>query len=158
MTPQRVTFDVRGKPQPAGSKKAFPIRRKEGGGWVATGKVAVVDDNPKAKGWQAEVGYAGAVAMEAIGVTIPWDGPLGLAAIFTIRRPKGHFGTGRNAGVVKASACLWPIVKPDATKLLRAIEDALTGVVWTDDAQVVEQLATKCYGEPEGAHVQIWRL
>jgi Holliday junction resolvase RusA-like endonuclease len=96
--------------------------------------------------------------MEAIGVTVPWDGPLGLAATFTLRRPKGHFGTGRNARKLKPSAACWPVVKPDATKLLRAIEDALTGVVWTDDAQVVEQLATKRYGEPEGAHVEIWRL
>jgi Holliday junction resolvase RusA-like endonuclease len=157
MTPERVQFFVRGRPQPAGSKKAFPIRRKAGGGWVATGKVAVVDDNPKAKGWQAEVAYAGALAMEAIAVDV-WDGPLGLAVTFTLRRPKGHFGTGRNARTVKSSAALWPVVKPDATKLLRAIEDALTGVVWTDDAQVVEQLATKRYGEPEGAHVEVWKL
>jgi Holliday junction resolvase RusA-like endonuclease len=158
MNPQRVAFFVRGRPQPAGSKRAFPIRRKEGGGWIATGKVAVVDDNPKAKGWQAEVAYAGVLAMEAIGATVPWDGPLGLAVRFTLRRPKGHFGTGRNARNLKASAAPWPTTKPDASKLLRAIEDALTGVVWTDDAQVVEQLATKRYGEPEGAHVEVWKL
>src|SRR4051812_14282281 len=147
LCPQRVSFNAHGRPQPAGSKRAFPIRRKEGGGWVATGKVAVVDDNPKTKGWQAEVANEAALAMMEHGFSDPFDGPLGLSVRFTLRRPKGHFGTGRNAGVVKASACLWPIVKPDATKLVRAIEDALTGVVWTDDAQVVEQLATKCYGE-----------
>jgi Holliday junction resolvase RusA-like endonuclease len=158
MTPQRVSFFVRGKPQPAGSKKAFPIRRKEGGGWVGTGKIAVVDDNPHTKGWQAEVAYAGAIAMEAIGVTLPWEDPLGLAVMFTLRRPKGHFGTGRNAHNLKPTAAPWPTTKPDATKLIRAIEDALTGIVWTDDARVVEQLATKCYGEPEGAHVQVWKL
>jgi Holliday junction resolvase RusA-like endonuclease len=153
LDPQRVSFDVRGKPQPAGSKRAFPIRRKEGGIGVA-----VTDDNPRAKGWQAEVAYAGVVAMEAIGVTLPWEDPLGLAVIFTLRRPKGHFGTGRNARNLKPTAALWPTVKPDASKLVRAIEDALTGVVWTDDARVVEQLVTKRYGEPEGAHVEVWKL
>jgi Holliday junction resolvase RusA-like endonuclease len=158
MNPQRVSFFVRGRPQPAGSKRAFPIRRKEGGGWIATGKVAVVDDNPKTKGWQAEVAYAGALAMDAIGVTLPWEDPLGLAVTFTLRRPKGHFGTGRNARNLKPTAARWPTVKPDATKLLRAIEDALTGIVWTDDARVVEQLAIKRYGEPEGAHVEVWKL
>jgi Holliday junction resolvase RusA-like endonuclease len=151
--PVRVAFFVRGKPQPAGSKRAFPIKRKGGGVGVA-----VTDDNPKTKGWQGEVGYAGALAMEAIGATVPWDGPLGLAVTFTLRRPKGHFGTGRNARKLKKSAVPRPITKPDATKLLRAIEDALSGVVWTDDAQVVEQLATKRYGEPEGAHVEVWKL
>jgi len=168
MEPQRVAFDVRGRPQPAGSKKAFPIRRKAGGGWVATGKVAVVDDNPKAKPWQAEVAYAGAYAMQraagpARGADFDpapelFDGPLGLAVTFTLRRPKGHFGTGRNAWKLKPSALPWPMVKPDCTKLLRAVEDALTGVVWRDDAQVVEQLVVKRYGEPEGAHVEVWKL
>jgi Holliday junction resolvase RusA-like endonuclease len=151
--PQRVAFFVRGKPQPAGSKRAFPIRRKGGGVGVA-----VTDDNPRTKGWQGEVGYAGALAMEAIAMAVPWDGPLGLAVRFTLRRPKGHFGTGRNARMLKPSAAPWPTTKPDASKLVRAIEDALTGVVWTDDAQVVEQLATKRYGEPEGAHVEVWKL
>ena len=37
---QRITFKVYGTPKPAGSKRAFPIRR----GGVFTGRVAVVDD------------------------------------------------------------------------------------------------------------------
>lgn len=158
MTPTRVSFNAHGKPQPAGSKKAFPIRRKGGGGWVLTGKVAVVDDNPKAKSWQAEVAGEAALAMMDAGAYDPFDGPLGLAVTFTMRRPKFHFGSGRNAKKLKPSAPAWPTVKPDSTKLVRAIEDALTGIVWTDDAQVVEQLATKRYGDAEGAHVEIWRL
>src|SRR3954464_11010543 len=109
--PTRVSFIVIGKPEPAGSKRAFPIKRA--GGRIG---VAVTDDNPRAKDWQAEVGYAGAVAMDAIGMTAPWGGPWGLAVTFTLRRPKGHFGTGRNAGVVKASAPTKPVVKPDCTK------------------------------------------
>jgi Holliday junction resolvase RusA-like endonuclease len=86
------------------------------------------------------------------------EGPLGLAVVFNITRPKGHFGTGRNAGALKDSAPYWPTVKPDATKLLRGLEDALTGVVWRDDAQVVEQAVTKRYAEREGARVVVWEL
>lgn len=154
----RVSFNAHGRPQPAGSKKAFPIRRKEGGGWVATGRVAVVDDNPHTKNWQAEVACEAAMAMVEAGYSDPLDGPLGLAVTFTLRRPKGHFGSGRNAALVKGSAPRLPVVKPDCTKLLRAVEDACTGVVWRDDAQVVEQLATKRYGEPEGVYVRVWTL
>jgi Holliday junction resolvase RusA-like endonuclease len=161
----RLHFVIHGKPQPAGSKRAFPIRRKQAGGWVATGKVAVTDDNPRARDWKEAVASGGYYALAA---TVPPDryngdpslltGPLGLAVTFKLARPKGHFGTGRNVSKVKPSAPARPITKPDATKLLRAVEDALTGVVWRDDAQVVEQSVVKVYGEPEGAEVVVWTL
>ena len=43
-----------------------------------------------------------------------------------------------------------------ATKLIRAVEDALTGIVWRDDAQVAVQKVAKVYGdEPQGAVITI---
>lgn len=152
VTVERVMFWVPGRPQPAGSKRAFPIRRKTG----AMG-VAVTDDNPATKGWQAVVLWEAAGAMDSAGAEM-FAGPLGLAVTFTLRRPKGHFGSGRNADKLRDSAPRWPIVKPDATKLLRAVEDAMSGVVWRDDAQVVEQMASKVYGSPEGAQIAVWKL
>lgn len=159
----RLTFEVVGHPQPAGSKRAFPIRRKTG----AMG-VSVTDANPKAKPWQAAVASEAAMAMvrlHGLGVgallvedRALFDGPLGMSAIFTLARPKGHFRTGRFAASLRASAPEWPVVKPDCTKLLRAVEDALTGVVWRDDAQVVEQAVSKRYGVPEGVSVVVWKL
>jgi Holliday junction resolvase RusA-like endonuclease len=146
----RLSFEVFGKPQPAGSKRAFATK---------TGRIVVTDDNPRSKPWQVVVADA---ALEAMltdkGVMPLLEGPLGLAVVFNITRPKGHFGTGRNAGALKDSAPYWPTVKPDATKLLRGLEDALTGVVWRDDAQVVEQAVTKRYAEREGAQVIVWEL
>lgn len=141
----RVSFNVVGHPEPGGSKRAFSNRK--------TGKAWVTDDNPKAKPWQATVASAAYDAMHA-GDTALLEGPLGLSVIFTRCRPKGHFGTRG----LRPSAPEWPTTKPDCTKLLRAVEDALTGVVWRDDAQVVEQSVTKRYGAPEGAHVCIWRV
>ncbi len=46
-------------------------------------------------------------------------------------------------------------MKPDATKLVRALEDALTRIVWKDDAQVVTQVVHKRFGEPERAEVYV---
>lgn len=40
---------------------------------------------------------------------------------------------------------LWPTVKPDLDKLVRAILDAGTGVLWIDDAQVRFIEARKVY-------------
>jgi Holliday junction resolvase RusA-like endonuclease len=140
-----VAFTVYGKPQPAGSKRAF--RTKRGG-------VAVTDDNPKAKPWQTAVAET---ALEQ------WDGsllegPLALRVIFYVARPKGHYGSGRNSAHVRPSAPPHPITRPDTSKLVRAVEDALTGALWRDDAQVVTQTALKRYGTPERAEVWIGEI
>lgn len=127
--PAPLRFTVPGKPQPAGSKRAF----KRGA------RVIVVDDNTKAKPWQAEVKAAAIEAMRGAEVLA---GPIKLEVCFHMARPKAHYGAG---GRVKASAPLYPIVRPDTTKLLRGLEDALTGTVWRDDAQVVDQLAQRLY-------------
>ena len=44
------------------------------------------------------------------------------------------------------------------TKLVRAVEDALTGLVWRDDAQVVVQTVRKRYGHPERAEVLVQEI
>jgi Holliday junction resolvase RusA-like endonuclease len=148
INPRSVYFTVVGHPQPAGSKRAFP---NKGGG------VSVVDDNPKAKSWQAEVSVAAIQAMIDAELEM-FEGPCGMAVIFTLVRPKGHFGTGKNAGVLKESAPPYPIVKPDTTKLLRGVEDAMTTIVYRDDSQVVEQAVSKHYGTPEGVRVSVWTM
>lgn len=69
---------------------------------------------------------------------------------FEMPRPKHHFGTGRNAGVLKPSAPHWPTNSGgDLDKLVRAINDSLTDAgVWVDDAQVVEIHAIKRFADP----------
>jgi Holliday junction resolvase RusA-like endonuclease len=98
-----------------------------------------------------------AAAMAEAGYVL-FDGPLGLAVTFTRAAAAGALRSGRNAGVVKDSAPGVPVVKPDATKLLRAVEDAMTGTVYRDDAQVVEQFVSKRYGDSEGVKVTVWTL
>jgi Holliday junction resolvase RusA-like endonuclease len=139
---RRVAFTVVGKPEPAGSKRAFKTK---------SGKVVVTDDNPHAGSWKGDVSRAAAEIMDGDGLL---DGPVGLVVIFTMTRPRSHFG--KNG--VLPSAPARPMVRPDATKLLRGVEDALTGVVWHDDGQVVEQSVAKVYGEPAGAQVVVWTL
>jgi Holliday junction resolvase RusA-like endonuclease len=148
---RRLSFRVVGKPEPRGSKNAFRTK---------TGATVVTDSNPHSGPWMGVVADAALNAMigEDGTVAAVMEGPLAMAVVFTVARPKGHYGTGRNEGVVKASAPSHPAVKPDTTKLLRGLEDALSGVVWRDDAQVVEQTVAKRYGHPEGAQVIVWTL
>lgn len=41
-----------------------------------------------------------------------------------------------------------PATKPDATNLVKAIEDGLNGVAYTDDSQIVDLTVHKYYGKP----------
>jgi Holliday junction resolvase RusA-like endonuclease len=141
------TFTVIGKPQPAGSKKGF-VNPK-------SGRVIITDDAKKSRPWKQQV--AGEARARMGGV--PFAGPVDLTVTFFVRRPKGHYGTGRNANVLKPSAPAFPTTRPDTTKLVRAVEDAMSdAAVWGDDAQVVDQHAFKRYceaGEPERCEVTV---
>jgi Holliday junction resolvase RusA-like endonuclease len=138
-----IRFFVPGKPQPAGSKKGFAIKR----GGQYTGRVAVVDDNDKSRDWKAQVAWT---ARQARGT--PMEGPIELTLQFFMQRPKGHYNA---KGLLKPSAPRYPTTKPDATKLLRAVEDAMTGIVWRDDAQIVIQHVSKKYAEPIGVQIDV---
>jgi len=149
-----VGFFVPGKPQTAGSKTAVVNRH--------TGRAVVIDSaNPEAKerkrAWRTDVRDMAQAAAEACG----WqkagaDVPLSLTVGIVRERPSAHFGSGRNAGRIKqAKLNAKPTTRPDTIKLVRAIEDALTGVLWHDDSQIVEHMLTKGYGECEGAYVTV---
>lgn len=142
-----ITFNVHGIPATAGSKRGFPIKRKDG----SIG-VAMAPDNKRSKPWMASIAYT---------ARQHWSGELlrgavKLTLVFRLPRPKGHFSTGRNSGhLVRESAPRHPTTKPDLTKLARAVEDALKGVLWADDSQVVEQSFRKEYAEPAGVCVRV---
>jgi Holliday junction resolvase RusA-like endonuclease len=150
--PALAEFVVYGHPQPAGSKKAFAIRK----GGKPTGKVAVTDDAVHSRAWKQEVASACMVqSPPEHGLLL--RGPLVLIVQFFVARPRGHFGTGRNEGKIRDSAPDFPTIRPDLTKLVRGVEDALTGVLWCDDSQVIAQHLAKFYGEPERAIVVVTR-
>lgn len=151
-----VQIVVYGKAQPAGSKTAYPLKNKVTGKWLRdrTGRpvINVVDANPEAKPWKARVAQ---VAGEQYDQPV-FTGPVRLTCLFYEPRIAGHYGTGKNAHLLKDSAPLYPAKKPDVLKLARAVEDALTGVVYADDALVIEGRQKKLYcGRDEQARVVI---
>ena len=68
-------------------------------------------------------------------------GPVSVSMVFLFTRPKGHYG---KRGL-KPSAPRWHSVKPDGSKLLRSTEDALSGVLFEDDARIVSSTFQKRY-------------
>ena len=51
-----------------------------------------------------------------------------------------------------------PTVKPDADNILKALCDAINGVVWVDDVQVVDLTLKKRYSVQPGVAVRIDEL
>lgn len=123
---------VHGLPAPQGSKRAYVNKH--------TGRVNVVESSKAVKPWRESVKAAALLG----GVT--FTGPLRVILTFVLPRPKGHYGTGRNSGTVKASAPAFPAVRPDLDKLIRSTLDALRDAgVYRDDAQIVRIRASKHY-------------
>lgn len=146
-----IVITVHGQPAPQGSKRAFAVRGKGG---VPTGRVAVIESShDRVKSWRQ------AVIDAALATPTPdcWplEGPLRLSITFALPRPKGHFGTGRNTALLRASAPRYPAGKPDLSKLARSTEDALTDAgLWRDDAQVVAySRLQKVYAGHYGDHM-----
>lgn len=132
-TVQIVQFCVFGEAIPQGSTKAY-LNRK-------TGRPIVTSDNKRTKPWRENVADAAREALD--GLEQPMlTGAAGVRICFWRTRPKGHFG---RRGNLLPSAPKHPTTKPDIDKLERAILDALTNVVFRDDAQVVDLYATMRY-------------
>lgn len=143
---------VFGTPAPQGSKTFY--------GSSAGGKGRFVESSKKVKPWRTAVQAAAeqlvtCQCFEQCGTLTegyPLPGPLVARMVFSFVRPKSHYRTGRNAHLLRDNAPPRPGGKPDLSKLLRSTEDALTALVWKDDALVVDyERAAKvwCGEDPE---------
>lgn len=142
MARPELAIEVYGTPGPQGSKSGFVIKSKDP---AARGRVVMKESSDKVKPWRQDVGAAARKAIEGLDWVL-LDGPLVVRMVFSFVRPAGHYGSGRNAGVLKASSPPRPAVYPDLSKLVRSTEDALTGTIWRDDSRVVEYArAAKVY-------------
>lgn len=126
-------------PQPQGSAKAF----------VIGGKARITSDNAKLKPFRSEITRCALMASIGqrcitgeLGPVFHKHVPVRLELTYTFRRPDS---------IPKKRTHV--VVKPDLDKLVRATGDALTGVIYHDDAQVVEILCRKLYGPVESVRV-----
>lgn len=136
-----ITFVVYGVPRPQGSKRHV-------------GNGIMVESSKHVKAWREDVSSAARKAY-AGGLI---DGPVSLHVTFGFPRPRSHYRTGKHAQELKESAPKFHRGRPDLSKLIRAVEDALTGVVWRDDSQVVDIKSTKGYGEPAHCWIGVERV
>lgn len=148
-TSDQLEFVIHGDPKPQGSKKAMMPPN-------ARFPVVIESAGEKLKQWRYAVANK---AAEMMGEEQPWDGPISLVVTFNMIRPKGHFGTGRNAGILKESSPEHHTKKPDTDKLIRAVMDSLSKRVYRDDSQVVNLTVFKRYCETSSnAHVNVSKV
>lgn len=165
---------IPGKPVPAGSKRGMAARfkNKEGKWRVATwfdkqghqhAKVNVSDVNATKLKARAKVVEANVVeTIASAGFLLPDpDVPLAVAAVFYKQRGDGHYRSGKFSKLLKPTAPAYPAKSPDTTKLWRALEDSLTGLLWQDDSRIVRQHIIEEFvhrWEEPWAAVSLWRL
>ena len=128
-----IAFDVVGRPSPQGSKKSIGNNR-------------FVEASKFLPAWRKDVRQAAEHAALINGWTIV-SGPVELEVMFYLDRPSS----------VKRP---YPTVPPDLDKLLRAVGDSCSGVVYDDDSQVIRTLAWKVYADARepGAFVRVNEL
>lgn len=130
-----IQFTVFGHPEPKGSTRAFIPK-----GWK---RPVITTTNRKAKPWHQEIAGTALDAMKR-GIPFPRPIPVGISLRFYFCRPKSL------AKKVKHHT-----KKPDVDKLARLVNDALTGIAWEDDSQIMALTAVKGYGVPERVEISI---
>jgi Holliday junction resolvase RusA-like endonuclease len=139
----RVEFFVPGVPVPKGSAKAFYNK--------SAGKIIVQQDNrDRQKPWASLISVMAQEQKPDL-----HHGPMRVRLSFIMPRPNSHYGTGKNADRLKPTAPTWHTSKPDLDKLIRCVKDSLTGILWNDDSQVADLLATKLYGDRAGVFIVV---
>ena len=97
------------------------------------------DRGPELAAWRTRVKHTAQEAAREAGWEPRYDGPVAVNAAFFLPRPKS------------AKKRLWPHVKPDLDKLIRAIGDALAPYkqdgVLKDDSRIVTWHASKDYAD-----------
>lgn len=84
--------------------------------------------------------------------------PVYIELWYGLRRPKSHYGTGRNEGVLKVTAPKYPGKKPDIDNYEKFVFDCMGGVVYRDDSQVVSCRHDKRYSENPRTEIIVRRI
>lgn len=115
-----VTFRVYGIAKPKGSSKAFVIK--------GTNRAVVTSTTKGLKEWESLIRQEAQRHVSTL-----MTGEVTLTVSFCLPRPKSLRGSVAHTK------------RPDLDKLIRGATDALTGVVWKDDAQATLITARKSY-------------
>ena len=130
-----VRFVVFGDAAPQGSKTFV--------GMTESGKGLMKESSKKNKPWRQEVS-ATALAHRRSPL---WDQAVWLRVTFYTAKPKS-----------RAKKKNRRTTRPDLSKLVRSIEDAMEGIIYVDDGRIEKIEARKKYGMPARAVIEMWHI
>lgn len=133
-----IEFTVPSPAAPQGSKRHV-------------GRGIMVESSKAVAPFRAIARLAAAQAMAAQRQEIESGGPVAIRLTFGFPRPKKHY---RANGQLRSDAPHYVVTTPDIDKCVRSTLDALTGVCFRDDKQVVRVKAEKVYTS-DGGYVEI---
>lgn len=159
---RQAAFFVPVRPAPKGSWKPVSMLRagaRRGSGLKADYVTRLLPNNRKSEPFAKAV--ATIARLKWRGNPIPKGTAVAIRIAFIYRRPACHFGQTKGVpdrAKLRKDAPAFPVSVGeygDADKLLRNVLDALTGIAYDDDAQVVQAIPRKVFGETEGAMISI---
>jgi Holliday junction resolvase RusA-like endonuclease len=134
-----ISFCAYCTPEPQGSMRAFIPKGHT--------RPIITSDNKDLKSYRQEVAKAALAERNKIGIYgIIFGKHVPVAATFEF-----YFAKPESVSKKRTEN----VVRPDVSKLIRATEDALTGIIYLDDAQIIEEHAFKFYGLPERVEIKI---
>jgi len=139
--PDAITFDVPGEPR----GKGRPI-------------ASTISGHVRMRTPAKTVAYEGLIAMAAAQVMRgrpPFDGAV-LIEVDVRHAPAPSWSKRKRADALTGRAR--PCRKPDIDNVLKAVGDAGNGVLWHDDAQIVEATIVRHYAELAGLTVRVSRV
>lgn len=142
--PDVIHLHVRGIPQTQGSVRAI-LPKGQRKPIVVQGSSTAARKSLTA--WRSDIATEARKWCDTHWDFQPLTGPVQIRLVFGLARPKSAPKTRRT----------WPIGRNsgDLDKLTRSVFDALTGVIWKDDGQVIGASVSKDYAEVTGVRIAI---
>jgi len=139
---ETIEFAALGEPSPEGSTRSFYIAK-------LNRTVTTHQNQKRLEAWRNRVATEAQHMLEGREWSADCSSAYSLDVDFVLARPPS----------VPAHRRVHPTVKPDIDKLVRAVNDALTGILFPDDCQVVSVSMTKAYdeGRRPGAYIRVCR-
>ena len=138
-----ITFTVPGTPVP---KARARVTRVNGVSRAYTPKKTVEYERLVAR-----------CAREAMDGRLIYEAGVALKMILSIyiEPPKSWIKKRRDDAI---SGCVYPTSKPDSDNICKGVSDALNGIVYADDAQIVNHYITKRYSDSSKISVSISQI
>lgn len=133
-----LVFSMAGSPRGQGRPRA-----------TARGGFATIYKDDKSRKYELSVARVAAVAMAG---RAPLEGPLSVSLRFRMPIPAS---APKRTKAAMAAGEIAPTTKPDLSNLMKAIEDGMNRVVFSDDSQIVRSFVTKVYSDRPGVDVRV---